>query len=52
MTIGSRNRALEVEGGHVGTPDLRAAADRDTWLGFIARERKLVWGRCCAERSA
>jgi hypothetical protein len=42
-TIRIRNQALEVEDGHVGTPDLRVRADRDTWLGFVAGERSLVW---------
>lgn len=43
VTIRIRNQALEVEDGHVGTPDLRVVADRDTWLGFVAGERSLVW---------
>ena len=42
-TIRIRNQSLEVEDGHVGTPDLRVLADCDTWLGFVARERNLVW---------
>ena len=42
-TIRIRNQALEVEHGHVGTPGLRVIADRDTWLGFVAGERSLVW---------
>jgi NAD-dependent dihydropyrimidine dehydrogenase PreA subunit len=43
VTIRIQNQTLEVDDGHVGTPDLRVAADRDTWLGFVARERNLVW---------
>ena len=43
VTIRIRNQALEVEDGHVGRPDLRVVADRDTWLGFVAREQNLVW---------
>jgi hypothetical protein len=43
VTIHIRNQALEVDDGHVVTPDLRVGADRDTWLGFVARERNLVW---------
>jgi Fe-S-cluster-containing hydrogenase component 2 len=43
VTIRIRNQSLEVEDGHVGTRDLRVVADRDTWLGFVAGERSLVW---------
>ena len=43
VTIRIRNQALEIEDGHVGAPDLRVVADRDTWLGFVAGERSLVW---------
>jgi Fe-S-cluster-containing hydrogenase component 2 len=43
VTIRIRNQTLEVDDGHVGTPDLTVDADRDTWLGFVARERNLVW---------
>jgi hypothetical protein len=43
VTIRIRNQALEVDDGHVGTPDLRVKADRDTWLGFVAGEKNLVW---------
>ncbi|MFQ5931279.1 MAG: 2Fe-2S iron-sulfur cluster-binding protein, partial [Nitrospiraceae bacterium] len=29
--------------GHVGVPNLRVTADTRTWLGFLAKERNLVW---------
>ena len=29
--------------GHVGQPDLRVTADSATWLGFLAKERNLLW---------
>ena len=38
-----RDKTLEVHDGHVGTPDLRVTADSRTWLGFLAKERSLVW---------
>jgi hypothetical protein len=41
VTIRIRNQALDVEDGHVGTPDPRVIAHSDTWLGFVARERSL-----------
>jgi ferredoxin-NADP reductase/ferredoxin len=42
-TIVIRNKALQVEDGHVGVPSLRVTADTRTWLGFLAKERNLVW---------
>lgn len=34
---------LLVEDGLQGEPDLVLTADTDTWLGFLAKERNLVW---------
>lgn len=42
-TIVIRNKTLQVEDGHVGVPNLRVTADTRTWLGFLAKERNLVW---------
>ncbi len=42
---------LQVHSGHVGQPDLRVTADSATWLGFLAKERNLLWA-CCAARFA
>src|SRR4051795_4575431 len=42
-TVVIRGKPLRVEPGHAGTPDLRITADSRTWLGFLARERSLVW---------
>ena len=42
-TIVIRGGRIEVEGGHAGTPNLRITADSRTWLGFLAKERSLVW---------
>ncbi len=43
VTIVIRNQRLEVQRGQLGTADLRVVADSDTWLGFLAGERHLVW---------
>lgn len=42
-TVTIRNKTLRVEDGHVGRADLRLQADSRTWLGFLAKERNLVW---------
>jgi hypothetical protein len=43
VTVVIRDKAIRVERGHVGTPDLRIIADSRTWLGFLAKERSLIW---------
>ncbi|APW63241.1 4Fe-4S binding protein [Paludisphaera borealis] len=42
-TVVIRDKTIRVEPGHVGTPNLRIAADSMTWLGFLAKERNLAW---------
>ena len=42
-TITIRDGNLTVEAGHLGQADLRVTADSETWLGFLAKERSLVW---------
>ena len=42
-TVTIRNKTLRVEDGHVGRADLRLQADSRTWLGFLAKERNLLW---------
>ncbi|HEU4386624.1 MAG TPA: SCP2 sterol-binding domain-containing protein, partial [Blastocatellia bacterium] len=42
-TIIIRNQTVEVKGGHVGNANLQVTADSATWLGFLAKERNLVW---------
>ena len=42
-TIVIRNQTLEVKDGHVGNPQIKITADTSTWLGFLAKERNLVW---------
>jgi NAD-dependent dihydropyrimidine dehydrogenase PreA subunit len=43
VTVIIREKTIRVEPGHIGTPDLRITADSRTWLGFLAKERSLVW---------
>ncbi|HEY7535159.1 MAG TPA: SCP2 sterol-binding domain-containing protein, partial [Thermodesulfobacteriota bacterium] len=38
-----KNKAIQVYDGHVGTSDLRVTADSRTWLGFLMKERNLLW---------
>jgi ferredoxin len=42
-TITIREGTLEVQDGHHGEADLRVTADSETWLGFVAKERSLLW---------
>src|SRR4029079_14905575 len=42
-TVVIRDQAIRVERGLVGKADLRIVADSRTWLGFLAKERSLVW---------
>ena len=42
-TIVIHNKKINVEEGLIGEPDLRVTADTKTWLGFLAKEKNLVW---------
>src|SRR5271166_5074250 len=42
-TIRIRDGTLQVQDGHQGKADLHVTADSETWLGFLAKERSLVW---------
>jgi Fe-S-cluster-containing hydrogenase component 2 len=42
-TVTIRDQKLEVSEGHSGKADIVVAADSRAWLGFLARERNLVW---------
>jgi ferredoxin len=42
-TVTIRDGTLQVQDGHQGAADLRVTADSDTWLGFLAKERSLLW---------
>jgi Fe-S-cluster-containing hydrogenase component 2 len=42
-TVIIQNRTLKVLKGHHGTADFHVTADSQTWLGFLAKERYLLW---------
>ena len=42
-TIMIRNKTLKVLDGHQGVADFRLTADSQTWLGFLAKDRNLIW---------
>lgn len=42
-TVKIRDQKLEVNEGHIGEADIGITADSQTWLGFLAKERSLVW---------
>jgi hypothetical protein len=42
-TVTIRDGNLQVQDGHQGEADLRVTAGSETWLGFLARERSLLW---------
>jgi putative sterol carrier protein len=42
-TIIIRDKKLQVQKGHVGKANSHVTADSETWLGFVAKERSLVW---------
>src|SRR5262245_20061091 len=42
-TVMIRDQRLEVTEGHNGSADIIVTADSQTWLGFLSKERNLVW---------
>lgn len=42
-TVVIRDKAIRVSDGHEGTADLQLTSDSETWLGFLAKERSLLW---------
>jgi ferredoxin len=42
-TVVIRDRTITVHNGHVGEAQVRVTADSDAWLGFVAKERNLIW---------
>ncbi len=42
-TVTIREGTLQVHDGHQGEADLKVTADSETWLGFLAKERSLLW---------
>jgi epoxyqueuosine reductase QueG len=43
VTVTIRDGKLTVENGLLGEPNLKIIADSETWLGFLAGERNLLW---------
>src|SRR3954453_21313741 len=42
-TVMIREGNLQVQDGHQDEADLKVTADSETWLGFVAKERSLLW---------
>ncbi len=42
-TVTIRNQRVEVQPGLVGTADCAVTADSATWIGFLRKERNIVW---------
>ena len=42
-TVVIRDGTVQVLDSHEGEADLRVTADSETWLGFLAKERSLLW---------
>jgi ferredoxin len=42
-TVTIRDGKLEVQDGHLGESNLHVTADTETWLGFLAKQRSLLW---------
>ncbi|MEW6111753.1 MAG: SCP2 sterol-binding domain-containing protein [Thermodesulfobacteriota bacterium] len=42
-TVIIRDQTIEVHDDHVGAADVHLTADSGTWLGFLAKEKNLLW---------
>src|SRR5204862_5425851 len=42
-TIVIQEQKISVKEGHVGQPDLHVTADSQTWIGFVRKEKNVVW---------
>jgi Fe-S-cluster-containing hydrogenase component 2 len=42
-TVVIQQQKLSVTDGHIGRPDLHVTADADTWIGFLRKEKNVVW---------
>ncbi len=42
-TVVIRDRALQVNEGHAGSADIHITADSKTWLGFLRKEKSIIW---------
>ncbi|AFY92177.1 SCP2 sterol-binding domain-containing protein [Chamaesiphon minutus] len=43
VTVVIRDLMLQIQEGHIGKANLSVTADSQTWLGFLAKERNIVW---------
>jgi alkyl sulfatase BDS1-like metallo-beta-lactamase superfamily hydrolase len=42
-TVVIRDKALQVHEGHAGSADIHITADSKTWLGFVRKEKSIIW---------
>jgi ferredoxin-NADP reductase/ferredoxin len=42
-TITIKDRKIDVRDGLIGEPDIRVTADSKMWLGYLAKEKSLLW---------
>ncbi|MGL4619866.1 SCP2 sterol-binding domain-containing protein [Chroococcidiopsis sp.] len=42
-TVTIRNKTVQVQNGHIGNANLSITADSKTWLGFLAKEKNIIW---------
>jgi epoxyqueuosine reductase QueG len=42
-TVVIRDRALQVNDGHAGSADIHITADSKAWLGFLRKEKSIIW---------
>jgi len=42
-TVAIRDKTLRVNEGHAGNADIHVTADSQTWLGFLRKERSILW---------
>jgi hypothetical protein len=42
-TVVIQQQKISVKQGHVGQPDLHVTADSQTWVGFLRKEKNVVW---------
>jgi epoxyqueuosine reductase QueG len=42
-TVVIQEQKISVQDGHIGQPDLRVTADSQTWIGFLRKEKNVLW---------
>jgi ferredoxin-NADP reductase/Fe-S-cluster-containing hydrogenase component 2 len=42
-TVVIQKQKLSVKDGHIGQPDIHVTADSQTWIGFLRKEKNLIW---------